>query len=111
MLLVIDAAVRQHGSPEALVTDGGGVFRAKQALAIFAALGIRKEQIAKRQPWQSLIETQFNVQRRMADWPFAQAATWADLLAAHDRTSRPDTSQEGVVAACATASARSLSNT
>ncbi len=85
VLLVLYAAVRQHGSPEALVTDGGGVFRAKQALAIFAALGIRKEQIAKRQPWQSLIETQFNVQRRMADWPFAQAATWADLLAAHDR--------------------------
>ncbi len=85
VLLVFYAAVRQHGSPEALVTDGGGVFRAKQALAIFARLGIRKEQIAKRQPWQRLIETQFNVQRRMADWPFAQAETWAELLAAHDR--------------------------
>lgn len=85
VLLVFYAAVRQHGSPEALVTDGGGVFRAKQALAIFARLGIRKEQIAKRQPWQSLIETQFNVQRRMADWPFARATTWAELLAAHDR--------------------------
>lgn len=85
VLLIFYAAVRQHGSPEALVTDGGGVFRAKQALAIFARLGIRKEQIAKRQPWQSLIETQFNVQRRMADWPFAQAETWAELLAIHDR--------------------------
>ncbi len=77
--------MRAYGSPEALVTDGGGVFRAKQALAIFARLGVRKEQIAKRQPWQSLIETQFNVQRRMADWPFAQATTWNGLLAAHDR--------------------------
>ena len=85
VLLVFYAAVRQHGSPEALVTDGGAVFRAKQALTIFARLGIRKEQIARRQPWQSLIETQFNVQRRMADWPFAQAETWADLLAVHDR--------------------------
>ncbi len=85
VLLVFYAAVRQHGSPEALVTNGGGVFRANQALAIFARLGIRKEQIAKRQPWQSLIETQFNVQRRMADWPFAQATTWNGLLAAHDR--------------------------
>ncbi|MDP9373819.1 MAG: helix-turn-helix domain-containing protein [Chloroflexota bacterium] len=85
VLLVFYAAVRQHGSPEALVTDGGGVFRAKQALAIYDKLGIRKEQIARRQPWQSLIETQFNVQRRMADWPFAQATTWSDLVAAHDR--------------------------
>ncbi len=85
VLLVFYAAVRQHGSPEALVTDGGAVFRAKQALAIFERLGIRKEQIARRQPWQSLIETQFNVQRRMADWPFAQAETWADLLTIHDR--------------------------
>jgi hypothetical protein len=27
----------------------------------------------------------FNVQRRMADWHFARARTWADLVAAHDR--------------------------
>ena len=69
MLLVFYAAVRQHGSPEALVTDGGAVLRAKQALAIFARLGIRKEQIAKRHPWQSLIETQFNIQRRRPTGP------------------------------------------
>jgi len=31
------------------------------------------------------IETTFNIMRRMADWDFGQAATWADLLAAHDR--------------------------
>lgn len=84
-LMVLYAAIRQHGSPEALVSDGGGIFRAKQAMGIYRALGIRKEQIAKRQPWQSYIETTFNVQRRMADWHFAQAESWAELLAAHDR--------------------------
>ena len=83
--MVLYAAVRQHGVPEALVSDGGGVFRAKQAQHIYERLGIRKEQIERRQPWQSYIETQFNVQRRMADWHFAQATTWPDLLAAHDR--------------------------
>ena len=41
--------------------------------------------IQKRQPWQSYIETAFNVQRRMADWDFAQATTWAELLAVHER--------------------------
>ena len=84
-LMVLFAAIRSHGSPEALVSDGGGVFRAKQAQRIYEALGIRKEQIKRRQPWQSYIETTFNVQRRMADWHFAKATTWAELQASHDR--------------------------
>jgi len=84
-LLVLYAAIRQHGAPEALVSDGGSVFKAKQALRIYEALGIRKEQIARRQPWQNYIETTFNIMRRMADWDFSRATTWADLLAAHDR--------------------------
>jgi len=83
-LMVLYAAIRQHGAPEVLVSDGGGVFRAKQAQQIYEQLGIRKEQIERRQPWQSYIETQFNVQRRMADWHVAQATTWTDLVDAHD---------------------------
>jgi len=72
-LLVLYAAIRQHGAPEALVSDGGSVFKAKQALRIYEALGIRKEQIARRQPWQNYIETTFNIMRRMADWDFSRA--------------------------------------
>ena len=84
-LLVLYAAIRQHGAPEALVSDGGSVFKAKQALRIYAALGIRKDQIDRKQPWQNYIETAFNSMRRMADWDFGRAATWAELLAAHDQ--------------------------
>ncbi len=84
-LRVLRAAVRQHGTPEALVSDSGGVFLARDARAVYAALGIRKEQIARRQPWQNYIETQFNIQRRMADWHFARAQSWEELRAAHDR--------------------------
>ncbi len=36
-------------------------------------------------PLGAYIETAFNVQRRMADWDFTQATTWADLLAVHDQ--------------------------
>jgi hypothetical protein len=82
-LQVLFEAVRCHGAPEALVSDGGSVFRAKQAAAIYRALGITKEQIALRQPWQSYIETTFNIQRRMADWHFAQAESWEELQQAH----------------------------
>jgi len=84
-LLVLYAAIRQHGSPEALVSDGGSIFKAEQALELYRKLGITKERIAKRQAWQSYIETTFNIQRRMADWHFRQATSWAELQAAHDR--------------------------
>ena len=84
-LMVLYAAIRQHGSPEALVSDSGGIFKAKEAQRIYAALGIRKEQIDRKQPWQSYIETHFNVQRRMADWHVAHAESWTELVASHDR--------------------------
>jgi len=84
-LIVLHAALRQFGAPEAVVSDGGAIFKAKQVLAIYEALGVRREQIDRRQPWQSFIETQFNVMRRMADWHFAHATSWAELLAVHDQ--------------------------
>jgi putative transposase len=84
-LIVLFAAIRMHGSPKALVSDGGGVFRAKQALEIYTRLGIVKHQIDKGQAWQNYIETMFNVQRRMADYEFEKATTWNELQAAHDR--------------------------
>jgi putative transposase len=84
-LSVLYAAVERYGSPEALVTDGGGIFRAKQARAVYEVLGIAKHEIGRGRPWQSYIETHFNIQRRMADWHFAKADGWAALSAAHER--------------------------
>ncbi|QIN84415.1 helix-turn-helix domain-containing protein [Rubrobacter tropicus] len=61
-LCVLHRAVEEHGSPEALVTDGGGIFRAKRALAVYEALGVRKEEIERRQPWQSFHEKALSCQ-------------------------------------------------
>jgi hypothetical protein len=83
-LIVLFAAIRQHGAPEALVSDSGGIFLAKEAKRIYRALGIEKREIDRGQAWQSYIETTFNIQRRMADWHFAQATTWPELRDAHD---------------------------
>src|SRR5215210_7442050 len=82
-LQVLLSAVTEYGAPEAIVSDGGIIFKAKRAMAIYAALGIQKQQIQRRQPWQSYIETCFNVQRRMADYYFAKATTWEELLQRH----------------------------
>jgi putative transposase len=84
-LIVLLDAVERFGSPEALVSDSGSIFKANDAMRIYAALGIQKEQIELGQPWQSYIETTFNIQRRMADWHFAQAKTWQELHASHER--------------------------
>lgn len=84
-LMVLYAAVRQHGNPEALVSDSGSVFKAKEAMRIYASLGIKKEQIDRKQAWQSYIESHFNVQRRMADWHVAKAESWAEIVATHDQ--------------------------
>lgn len=93
-LIVLFAAIRQHGAPAMLVSDSGSIFKAKQAMKIYESLGIQKEQIEKRQSWQNLIESQFNLMRRLADFDFAQDATWRQLLATHakwvaDHNSQP----------------------
>jgi putative transposase len=84
-LIVLRAAVETHGAPEILVSDSGSIFKAKHAQAIYAMLGIHKVVIDRGQPWQSYIETNFNVMRRMADYDYAQATTWTELQAAHER--------------------------
>jgi len=82
-LQVLYAAIYAFGAPDMLVSDGGTIFRAKQAQAIYQALQIQKQQIEK--PWQSYIETMFSVQRRMADFHFEQVSSWKELSAAHAR--------------------------
>jgi putative transposase len=84
-LLVLFTAISHYGAPEAIVSDGGAVFKANQAQDIYHALGIQHERIENRQSWQNYSETTFNVQRRMADWAFGQATTWAELVAAHEQ--------------------------
>jgi hypothetical protein len=77
--------VERYGAPEVLVSDGAGIFKANQAKRIYRSLGISKETIEKRKPWQNYVETTFKIQKRMADYYFARAESWEELVAAHDR--------------------------
>ncbi len=84
-LSVLYRAVERHGAPGTLVTDSGSIFLANRAKAVYAKLGVDKEEIEKGRPWQNYSETTFGIQKRMADWHFSRAESWAELTAAHDR--------------------------
>ena len=82
-LSVLAEAIRHYGAPEAPVTDGGGQFRSNQALQLYDMLGIRKEKIDPGEPWENDAETLFSIQRRLADFAFAKAQSWAEIQQAH----------------------------
>jgi putative transposase len=84
-LEVLFAALSTAGTPKGLVSDGGGIFSCNQAMDVYAALGISKERIEKRQAWQNYIETHFNIARKMSDARFARATSWEEVLAIHRR--------------------------
>jgi len=84
-LSVLYRAVECHGAPGTLVTDSGSIFLANRAKAVYAKLGVEKEEIGKGRPWQNYSETTFGIQGRMADWHFSRAESWAELVEAHDR--------------------------
>jgi putative transposase len=52
---------------------------------VYAALGIIKDRIEKRQAWQNYIESHFNIARKMSDAWFAWATSWEGVLSIHRR--------------------------
>jgi hypothetical protein len=82
-LEVLFAALSRFGAPSMIVSDGGGQFHSNQAMDVYAALGIRKERIEPGQAWQNLVESHFNIVRKMADAKFARARSWEEMTAIH----------------------------
>ena len=79
VLQMLFAALAEYGCPHALVSDNGSVFTAKDYLAILRDLEIEPLHIEKGKPWQNLIEAQFKVQLRLADFHFEQAQTLEEV--------------------------------
>jgi hypothetical protein len=82
-LSVLADAIRRYGAPEAIVTDGGGIFYSTVAIQLYDMLGIRKERIDPGEPWQNYAETLFSIQRRLGDHAFSNARTWPEIQQAH----------------------------
>jgi len=83
LLQLLFAALSTYGCPEGIVSDHGAVFRAGDYVAILKALEIEPTYIELRKPWQNLIEAQFKVQLRLADFQFEHAQTLAEIQTLH----------------------------
>jgi transposase InsO family protein len=83
ILQILFAALAAYGCPQAIVSDNGSVFRAGDYLAILRALDIEPLHIEQGKPWQNMIEAQFKVQLRLADFHFEQAQTLEDVQNQH----------------------------
>ncbi len=83
VLQILHAALAEYGCPQAIVSDNGSVFTAHHYLAILRDLGIAPLHIEKGKPWQNLIEAQFKVQLRLADFKFEQAQTLGEVQNQH----------------------------
>jgi putative transposase len=83
ILQILFAALAEYGCPHALVSDNGSVFTAKDYLAILRDLEIEPLHIEQGKPWQNMIEAQFKVQLRLADFLFEQAQTLEDIQHQH----------------------------
>jgi putative transposase len=83
VMQILYAALVEYGCPQAIVSDNGSVFTANDYLAILRDLEIEPVHIEKGKPWQNLIEPQFKVQLRLADFKFEQAQTLDEVQNEH----------------------------
>ena len=83
ILQILFAALSEYGCSQAVVSDNGSVFTAGDYLAILRDLDIEPLHIEKGKPWQNLIEAQFKVQLRLADFKFEQAQSLEDVQNQH----------------------------
>ena len=83
ILQLLHAAFSDYGLPWGIVSDNASVFTAEAFLDVLDGLEIQPCPIEASQAWQNLIETQFNVQRRLADAKFIQAETLEEVQDQH----------------------------
>ena len=76
-LMVLYTACLQYGVPEHLVSDGGGAYTSNAFEAVCQRLAIDHRTITSGagESWKNLMETHFNIQRRLYDYQFSLAKT------------------------------------
>jgi len=86
-LTVLYAAVRHYGVPVHLISDSGGAFIADAFEGVCTRLGIDHHTIVSTegQSYMNLMETHFNIQRRLYDYQLALPRTPREFEEAHQQ--------------------------
>ena len=84
-LLVLYTACLRYGAPETLISDSGGAFTSDAFEAVCRRLEIQHEPMVSTQgeSYKNLMETHFNIQRRLFDYQFSLTQTPAELEQMH----------------------------
>jgi transposase InsO family protein len=84
-LMVLYTACLHYRVPEILVSDSGGAYTSNEFEAVCTRLQLSHEAIesTKGESYQNLVETHFNIQRRLYDYQFSLARTPAELEQRH----------------------------
>jgi transposase InsO family protein len=82
-LMVLYTACVRYGVPGTLISDSGGAYTSNEFEAVCTRLQIQHETIVSTQgeSYQNLMETHFNIQRRLYDYQFSLAPTPSDTMA------------------------------
>jgi hypothetical protein len=84
-LMVLYTACLRYGAPQTLISDSGGAYISNEFEAVCARLEIDHQTIISTQgeSYMNLMETHFNIQRRLYDYQFSLSNTPAELEQAH----------------------------
>jgi transposase InsO family protein len=86
-LTVLFTACRRYGTPHHLISDKGGAYISDVFEAVCVRLGIDHKTITGKdgESYKNLMETHFNIQRRLYDYQFALSRTAIEFEQAHRR--------------------------
>jgi len=84
-LMVLYTACLRYGAPGYLIADSGGAFTSKAGNAVLKRLQIEPNPLLSThgESYKNLMETPFNIQRRLYDYPCSLATTPAEFDQAH----------------------------
>jgi transposase InsO family protein len=84
-LMVLYTACLRYGAPAHLISDSGGAFTSNEVTAVLKRLQIVPNPMVSTQgeSYKNLMETHFNIQRRLYDYQFSLTTTPAEFEQAH----------------------------
>lgn len=84
-LMVLYTACLRYGAPQYVISDSGGAFTSNEVKAVFKRLEITPQPLVSThgESYKNLLETHFNIQRRLYDSQCARTTTPAELEQVH----------------------------